>query len=173
MLLRRLLFLFLLFAATPALAEKLEFDHRLYPPLKTVLDSGQPDMVSFNSQNPGYLVDLIVVRGKSTRNWNEALVIIARSPDAMVRSADDWMAELQSQADAKCPNQLTILSRDANSLTIERRSHGCPAGYPATALYRVVQGKSSLFLLAVLVKDDLAAEARTGWLALLASAHLA
>ena len=40
------------------------------------------------------------------------------------------------------------------------------------AIYRVVAGKRSLFLLAVLSKSDLRESARREWLDLLASAHL-
>ena len=166
------LFAGLLLLAAPALAEKLVFDHRLSPPLKAVLDSGDASMIDYNNANPRNVIDVIAVRGKSAQDWTEALVIIARTPDRKVHSAADWTSELQREAKAKCASTFTELARDAASITYERRSAGCPAGYPATALYRAIAGKHSLFLLAVLVKDDLTESSRGQWLALMSSAHL-
>ena len=81
-------------------------------------------------------------------------------------------AELQREAQAKCNSTFTELARDEMSIMYERRSVGCPAGYPPVALYRLIGGKHSLFLLAVLVKDDLNETSRSQWLALMSSAHL-
>ncbi len=162
----------LLLLAAPALAEKLTFDHRLSPALKAVLDSGDAGMIDYNSANPRNVVDLIAVRGKSAKNWTEALVIIARTPDRKVRDAADWTAQLQREAKAKCTSTFTELARDERSITFERRSVGCPSGYPPIALYRAIAGQHSLFLLAVLVKDDLSESSRRQWLAMMSSAHL-
>ncbi|MFM5916710.1 MAG: hypothetical protein ACKOOL_04155 [Novosphingobium sp.] len=158
--------------ATPALADKLTFDHRLVPALKAVLDSGDAGMIDYNASNPKNLVDLIAVRGKSAKDWQEALVIIARTPQGKVLSAADWATELQAEARAKCASTFTEIARDDQSVTYERRSAGCPAGYPQIALYRAVGNKRSLFLLAVLVKDDLPETERGQWLALMSSAHI-
>lgn len=165
-------FLAPLLLAAPALAEKLVFDHRLSPPLKSVLDSGDASMISYNASNPRNVVDLIAIRGKSALDWTEALVIIARTPDRKVRSASEWIAELQREAKGKCASSFTQIARDDFSVTIERHSTGCRPGYPSTALYRAVTGKRSLFLLAVLVKDNLSDSSRSQWLALMSSAHL-
>ena len=165
-------FIGLLLLAAPVLAEKLVFDHRLAPALKAVLDSGDPGMIDYNAANPRNVVDVIAVRGKSAQNWTEALVIIARTPDRKVRSAADWTAQLQREAIAKCSSTFTELARDEVSITFERRSAGCPAGYPPIALYRAIAGRRSLFLLAVLVKDALSESSRHQWLAMMSSAHL-
>ena len=170
--LRLALFAGLLLVAAPALAEKLVFDHRLSPPLKAVLDSGDAAMIDFNNANPRNVIDVIAVRGKSAQDWSEALVIIARTPDRKVNSAGGWAAELQREAQRKCSSTFTELARDEISITYERRSVGCPAGYPATALYRAIAGKHSMFMLAVLVKDNLSETSRQQWLALMSSAHL-
>lgn len=169
---RRMAVLILALIAAPALADKLVFDHRLYPPLQAVFDSGRDDLILFNDKNPAYVTDLIVIRGKSTRDWTEAMIIIARSPNAKVGSADDWMAELSRQSQAQCASTFEILSRDELSVTFERTSHGCPAGYPPYALYRIVRGQKSLFLLGVMSKDGIDPATRQGWLALFASARL-
>ncbi len=158
--------------AAPAWAEQLNFDHRLYQPLQQSLDSGRKELLRFDGRNPAYLVDMVVVRGESVRNWTEALVIIARSPDAKVRDSADWLAELRRQAEARCPSDFIVIAQDEISLTVERNSHGCAADYPASAFYRIVKGKSSLFLLGAMSKDGFTAEARQGWLSLFASAHL-
>ena len=166
------LFIGLALIATPALADKLTFDHRLVPALKAVLDSGDGAMIDYNASNPKNVVDLIAVRGKSAKDWTEALVIIARTPAGKVLTAADWAAELQREAQAKCPSTFTEIARDEVSVTYERRSTGCPAGYPRIALYRAVGTKRSLFLLAVLVKDDLGETERGQWLAMMSSAHI-
>ena len=162
----------LVLMADPAHAEKLVFDHRLSPPLKAVLDSGDAAMINYNNSDPRNVVDLIAVRGRSAADWTEALVIIARTPDRKVRNAADWVAALQREANEKCGSTFTELARDDASVTLERRSVRCPAGYPSTALYRAIGGKKSLFLLAVLVKDELSPAAREQWLAMMDTAHL-
>ncbi|MGH6785730.1 MAG: hypothetical protein ACREBO_02780 [Novosphingobium sp.] len=162
-----------LLAATPALAERLVFDHRLAPPLKAVLDSKNAAMIEYNDKNPRYVVDVIAIRGKSAKDWTEALVIVARTPGKKVRTAAEWMAELRAEAEARrCTSQLRTLAEDANSITFERRSTGCRGDYPPVALYRVVSGERSLFLLAVMAKDDLSEQSLREWLAMLGSARL-
>ncbi len=162
----------LLLLAAPARAEKLIFDHRLYPPLKEVLDNGRKEMISFDDSNPRYVVDRIAISGKSAEDWTQMLEIVARTPTRGMRSAADWLAELRRQADGVCVNRTEILAQTENSLTVERRSPNCPRERAPTALYRIVAGKRSLFLLAVLSKGDLTEPDRSQWLALLASAHL-
>jgi hypothetical protein len=170
--LRGLAMLLLVLCSTPALAEKLSFDHRLYPPLKAVFDSGRDDLIQFNNKNPSYVTDLIVVRGQSVRNWTEAMIIIARSPSAKVSTAAEWKAELEGQALKQCPSRFATIGQDENSITFERNSTGCRSGYPATAMYRIVQGQKSMFLLGVMSKDGITPDARRAWLALFASARL-
>ena len=165
-------FIALLLLAAPALAEKLVFDHRLSPPLRAVLDSGDASMIAYNASNPRNVIDVIAVRGKSAQDWSEALVIIARTPDRKVRSAGDWIAELQREAQSKCVSTFTQIARDDISITVERHSAGCRPGYPSTALYHAITGQHSLFLLAVLVKDNLSDSSRSQWLAMMSSAHL-
>lgn len=165
-------FLALLAVAAPAYAEKLSFDHRLSPPLKAVLDSRDPAMIDYNDTNPRHVVDVIAVRGKSASDWTEALIITSRIPDRKVRTAADWMAQLREEADRRCRSEFTTIADDANSVTFERRSSGCPAQYPQFAIYRAVAGSRSLFLLAVTVRDGLGEQSRRQWLDLLASARL-
>ncbi len=172
LILRGMAMMALVLCSAPAMAEKLLFDHRLYAPLKEVFDSGRDDLIQFNAKNPAYVVDLIVVRGKSVRNWTEAMIIIARTPSPKVRTAAEWMAELQRQGEAECTSQFTIVAQDAISITFERSSQGCRADYPANAIYRIVQGQKSLFLLGVMSKDGFTTDVRSAWLALLGSARL-
>ena len=162
---------FLLLAA-PAFAERLQFDHRLYPPLQQVLDSGDDSMIDFNNKNPARLVDLIAIKGKSAQNWTEAFEIVAIRRPSDVETAKDWMAILQQQAISRCPATFKILAEDVTSVTFERTSPNCPAERAKMGLYRLVAGKRSWFQLTILVKGDLDDEARQQWLALLASAQL-
>jgi hypothetical protein len=160
------------FAASPAQAERLVFDHRLYPPLKAVFDSGDQGMIAFNASNPRYVVDLIVAKGASTANWSEALEIIARSPGKPVRTARDWAAELQTGTDRGCKVDLTPIADDETSLTFSRHVTDCPQARAETTITRIVQGKRSLFLLSALFKGVPDETTRQQWLALLASAHI-
>lgn len=162
----------LLLVASPGSAERLKFDHRLYPPLQQVLDRGAAEMVDFNNSNPQRLVDLIAVRGSSAQNWTEALEIVSIVRPGGIADAKDWMARLQNAAQARCPAQFSILAQDAQSITFERRSPNCPAERSSLGLYRLVTGKRSWFQLSVLVRGELEEADRQQWLALLASAHL-
>lgn len=161
-----------LLLSSPLQAERLKFDHRLSPQLKAVFDANDPDMIEFNDKNPRYVTDLIAIEGKSAKDWTEALLIVARTPDKKVRSAAEWVAELQDEGQRRCASTFRIVAADDASTTFERRSSGCKAGYPPVALYRVVAGKRSLFLLAFLHKGDPAEITRQQWQAVLASAAI-
>lgn len=170
--LHRLLPLALVVLGSPLAAERLQFDHRLYPPLQQVLDSGETDKVDFNADNPRRLVDLIAVKGASAREWREALEIVSIPRPRDVASAHAWMEILQKKALHQCQATFTILAEDATSVTFERRSPGCAAERASFGLYKLVAGKRSWFELAVLARDGLNDAARAQWLALLASAHI-
>jgi hypothetical protein len=165
-------FLVLLGLASPALAERLSFDHRTVPALKAVLDSGNGAMIDFNGSNPSYVTDVIAVRGRSAKDWDEALVIVARAPANKVRTANEWLEELRGDARKRCGSELKVLEQGESTILFERQAEKCPGSYPRNALYLVVQGKSSLFLLAVLSRDDLSEASRAEWLALFRSAQL-
>lgn len=158
--------------ALPAAAEKLTFDHRNHPGLKAVLDSGDTGMIDFNAKDPRYVVDLIAVKGKSAKEWTEALEIIARTPSAKVSNARDWMAELGGGPVAACNPTFATIAEDAISITFERSAPACRAARAETTITRIVQGKRSLFLLSALIKGVPDAVTRQQWLTLLASAHL-
>ncbi len=162
----------LVLVAAPALAEKLSFDHRRSPPLKAVLDAKAPGMIDYNDKNPRHVVDVIAVRGKSARDWTEALIITVRTADRKVRTAPEWMAQLREDAQRRCPSEFTTIAEDANSITLERRSLGCAAQYPPYAVYRAVTGSRSLFLLTIAVRDEIGEQSRREWLDLLASARI-
>ena len=156
----------------PALADKLVFDHRLAPALKAVLDGGDAAMIDYDASNPRNIADTIAVRGKSAHDWAEALVIVSRVPDRKIRSAEQWRAALEGETTRRCASTFQVIAQDAGSITFERQSNACPAGYPVRAIYRVMAGKGALFMLAVLAKDDLAPTARAEWLAMMASARI-
>lgn len=173
---RKLIALLLLLIAMPAHAERLKFDHRLSPPLQRVLDEGQSEMVQFDGADPTRLVDLIAVRGESATNWKEALQIVSIPKQKKLAGAQGWMAQIQNgihtRSPVGCKAEFTVLARDENSVTFERRSPGCGPESVSYGLYRLVTGKRSWFQLAVLAKDGISDEAKAQWLALLASAHL-
>lgn len=173
---RNLIALLVLIFATPVHAERLKFDHRLSPALQKVLDDGRAEMVNFDGSDPTRLVDLIAVRGDSAANWQEALQIVSIPKQKKVAGPEAWMAQIEddirSRSGPSCKPEFSVLSRDEISVTFERRSPGCGAKSVDYGLYRLVTGKRSWFQLAVLATEGLSAEAKTQWLALLASAHL-
>lgn len=162
----------ILTCANPARAERLQFDHRLYPPLQQVLDAGDTGMVAFDSSKPGRLVDFIAIKGKSTRSWSEAFEIVALTRPRDLATAKDWLALIRKTADQRCTNRVTVIAEDEISVTFERHSPKCKAERSENAIYRLVAGKRSWFQLTVLAKEPLSDEARRQWLALLASARL-
>jgi hypothetical protein len=162
----------LIVAASPAFAERLEFDHRLYPPLKAVFDQDKNEMIAYDNSNPKYVIDRIVTQGKSVSNWNEALDIIARSPSAKVKTVDQWYEEIRAKSGSSCPSQFSIIARNDNSITFSRRSTKCAKDKVQFALYRIVAGKRTMFLLNPTQRGDMAEAAQKQWLELLASARL-
>ncbi len=161
-----------LLLASPVHAERLKFDHRLAPQLKAVFDANDPGMIDFNDKNPRYVTDLIAIEGKSAQDWTEALLIVARTPDKKVRTVADWVAELQGEGQRRCASTFRTVTADARSTTFERRSTGCQPGYPPVALYQVVAGQRSLFLLGFLHKGEPSALVQQQWRAVLASAAI-
>ena len=153
-------------------AEKLTFDHRIYPPLLAVIDSGRTEMIRFNDSNPKYITDQIAVQGTSVDNWTEALDIIVRTRKSKMNSPADWAGQLQRDASALCASTFNTIAQDEISITFERHSSSCPAGTARTGFYRIVTGKKSLFLLNALAVGEVSGQARQQWLALLGSAHL-
>jgi hypothetical protein len=168
----RMALLMLMTIAAPAMAERLHFDHRLYPPLKAIFDTNRQEMIYFNNSDPKYVVDRIAIQGKSADDWTEALNIISRTPSRGVKNADDWLAEIRAQSANACPGQFEILARDGNSITFSKRSTNCGNDKIQFSLYRIVAGKRSLFLLNAVYRDDMTDAARQQWLALLQSARL-
>lgn len=168
----RLAPILLLASAMPAAAEQLNFDHRTYPPLKAVLDSGRQEMVLFNSSNPKYVVDRIAIQGSSAKQWTEALDIIARTPGDKVKTIDDWYGEIREKAIKACASLFEELARDNNSVTFARRSTNCGKDKVQTALYRIVAGKRNLFLLNPIYRGEMDAAMREQWLGLLKTAQI-
>lgn len=172
---RKLHFLLLLLCAapTPAFAEHLNFDHRLHPPLKAVFDQKRDEMISYDNSNPRYVIDRIAITGKSATDWTEALDIIVRVPTRDVKTADDWFAEIKAKAGKACTSEFAVIATDALGLTFSRRSTNCGADKVQFALYRIVTGTKSLFLLNAIHRADMDEPTKQQWLALLNSAQLA
>lgn len=167
-----ILFVLSMLASSPAHAEKLLFDHQLYPQIGAVLDSGRKEMVIFDDRNPKYVFDRIAIQGTSAENWTEALEIIVRTPEKSVKSPSDWVHLIGAATTASCASQITPIAEDKTSLTFMRQAPAC-AGAPAeTALYRIVAGRKSLFLLGARYKGEMDQAMRERWLSVLASARI-
>jgi hypothetical protein len=158
--------------SAPLAAERLHFDHRLYPALKAVFDEKRDEMIAYDNRNPAYVIDRIAVQGKSASNWTEALDIIARTPTKDVATVDDWRGEIEQKVRKACASTFETVARDDFSITFSRRSTNCGADKVQVALYRIVKGPKSLFLLNPIFRGEMDDMMRQQWLALLASARL-
>jgi hypothetical protein len=163
----------LLGLATPAWDERTLFDHQLVSRIGEVLDSGREEMILYDDSNPAYVLDRIAIQGTSAETWTEALEIIVRMPGKEVRSPGDWVRQISAPVAAACPVAISPVAEDATSRTILRQSPACGDKPAETALYRVVAGRKSLFLLGARYKGVMPAETRTRWLGILASARVA
>ena len=65
------LFMFLCAMSAPVSAERLNFDHRLYAPLKAVFDDNRNEMITYDNSNPRYVIDRIAIQGKSAADWTD------------------------------------------------------------------------------------------------------
>jgi len=158
--------------AMPAKAERLVFDHRLYPALKEVLDRDDPSVIAYDASNPRYVVDLIMIKGKSTTNWSEALEIIARTPAKKVSSEQDWKAEIENRIDRGCRSVENPVGDDPAATMFERVYADCPGIPSRLTMTRIIKGKRSLFLLSFKTKSLPDEATRRQWIALLQSAHI-
>jgi hypothetical protein len=155
------------------------FDHLLDPRIGAVLDSGRKEMIHYDASNPAYVYDRIAIEGTSADNWTEALEIIVRTPDKAMRSPADWVQQISAASAPSCPSQVTPIAKDETSLTFLRQTSACAgtmgtAGTAGeTAIYRIVAGRRSLFLLGARVKGEMPQTARDRWLSLLGTARVA
>lgn len=163
----------LLALASPARAERMVFDHHLDPRIGEVLDSGRKEMILYDASNPAYVYDRIAIQGTSAENWTEALEIIVRTPGKAVRSPADWVQQISATSAPACPSQVTPLDANRRSPTFMRQSPACGGSPAETALYRIVAGAKSLFLLGVRYKGEMPQARRDRWLGILASARVA
>lgn len=171
---RALIVLSALAAAAPARAERLDIDHRLYPPLHAAMEHPQEGTVYYDASQPGRLFDRILVQGSSAeRDWSEALELLVTRRDPKLKTPQDWLAGFQPAGESPCPATLSHLSADTTSLTFSLEAPPCPAGPPLTGLYRVVLGRKSVYLVSAKLKGVMSPGQRDQWLALLASAKLA
>jgi hypothetical protein len=168
----RLLFLLLLAMPAAAFAERLHFDHRLYPSLKAVFDNDRDEMIAYDNSNPKYVIDRIAIQGKSATDWTEAFDIVVRTPSKKIATAEDWLAEIKAKVGKSCASEFSIIAQDTNSLTFSRRSTDCGPDKVQFALYRIVKGERNLFMLNAINRGDMENQKRQQWLALLASARL-
>lgn len=160
-------------AAPSAHAERLTFDYRLYPPLKAALDSGETARIAYDGSNPRYVVDLIAITGHSAADWDEAIQIIARTPAHNMTTAQAWFAEIEAAALRECPGaKLRIVAKEADAITYEEQSIGCPRPAGESRMGRIVAGRRSLFAITFILHGSAEPAARAGWLATLNSAHI-
>lgn len=159
--------------AAPVAAEKLEMDHRLYPPLHAAMDSTAEETIYFDARTPGRVFDRVLINGRSAeRDWTEALEITVLRRDKRLKDPAEWYRSFRAGDESTCPAEARELGRDRVSVTFAVEAPACATGPGLTGLYRVVLGAKSVYLVSAKVKGPMAAEPRAQWLAVLASAHL-
>ena len=160
-------------AATPARAERLDIDHRLYSPLHAVMENAQDGAVYYDASQPGRVFDRIMVRGTSAAgDWTEALEILVVRRAAQLKTPQDWVASFRPDAESACPARVSNLAGDASSMTFALDAPACAGGPALTGLYRVVLGRKSVYVVSAKQKGAMSATQREQWLALLGSAKL-
>lgn len=160
-------------ASTPALADRLVFDHSLYPALQEAFRDQERNVRYIVSDNPRYIFDRIKVRGRSLDDFTEALEIMVTRREQGVQSVSDWYDSYRREQDANCASDWQTLAQDAASITFVRTTRGCPDYDGQTRIYRTVLGERSVYMLTAISRGEMAQPLRETWLTLLASARLA
>ena len=160
-------------AAMPAGAERLSLDHRLYPPLQAAMDNPHEGSVFYDESKAGRVLDRILVSGRSAeRDWSEALELVVLARKGLAQTPQEWMVGFQPGRESPCPAQLSQLGEDGQSLTFALEASPCAGSQGLSALYRVVYGRKSVFVISAKYKGTMSAAQRQQWLALLGSARL-
>lgn len=163
-----------LLTTTAAHAERLDIDHRLYPPLHEAMEHPDEATVYYDASKRGRVFDRILVRGTSAqRDWTEALELLVAPRDAALASPEAWFRSFQPSAETKCPGTISVLGQDEASLTFSLEAPACHGAPALSGLYRVVYGRKAVYLVGAKQKGAMAPDQRQQWLALLASARLA
>ena len=159
-------------SATPAAAERLDIDYRLYAPLNAAMES-PTDQTLLYEQQASRVFDRILIAGTSaTSDWREALEISVYARPRRLERLDQWMAAFSPASESTCPAAVHELTRDAMSITFALDAQPCASGPRLSGLYRVVLGRRSVYLIGAKLKGEMTAEQRTQWLTVLASAKL-
>lgn len=160
--------------ASAAHAERLELDHRIYPPLNAAMDNQHDGTIFYDASQRGRVFDRILVVGTSAEtNWTEALELLITPRNARARTPAEWYSTFRPKGESLCPGKVTMLGQDETSLTFSLEAPACAAGPSLTGLYRVVYGRKTVYLVGAKYKGEMNPQQRDQWLALLASARLA
>ena len=169
---RFVLALILLGMAMPAHAEQLLFDHRLYPPLEAAFDSKRDDVILFERRPDGVQFDRIMVQGRSVSDWDEAMEITVSKRSRKQATAQEALDSWRKAQDATCPAQWSELARDDGSITVEQTTPPCTGAPARQAIWRLMLGPRSVFVIGGVYRGMMPAPMRQSWLALLASARI-
>ena len=169
-----LIALFCALTAMPARAERLDIDHRLYPPLHVAMDNPHEGSVFYDASKPGRIFDRILVVGVSAvDDWTEALELLVVPRRGPLTSPQLWFDAFRPESESPCPARVTRLNEDAASLTFSLEAPACPAGGALSALYRVFYGRRTIYLVSAKFKGVMRESQRSQWLDLLNAAKVA
>lgn len=170
---RHALIALLTLIAAPAAAERLDFDPRVHAALAAAMADKSSDAVYFEDRRPRYLLDRILIRGRSAQDWDEALEIVVYPHPRNVTKAMQWYEPFRAAEDAACPSTWSVLTSEDTSITFTRSEARCTALAGQTRTYRAIVGKRDVFVLGGLNRGAIEPAVREAWLTLFATARLA
>ncbi|WP_374527901.1 hypothetical protein [Novosphingobium sp.] len=169
---RMLLFALAALVATPAQAERLLVDYRVYPPLLAALDDMDGNVYFEQSDNPRFTLDRIKVQGATLDTWQEAIELVIYPRNKSVTAPLDWFEAFRSSEDKTCPSTWEVLGSDEGSVLFSRTQAKCKELAGQSRIYRALLGSRSVFIVAGLYRGELGDEMRGQWLKLFETARL-
>lgn len=170
---RSVLFAVAALLATPAHAERMLVDYRLYPPLQTALQNQDDNVYFEQSKNPKFTLDRIKIQGPSLDAWQEVIefVIVPRKKSLTVPL--DWFQSFQSGENKTCPSIWEVLGSDQTSIMFSRTGAKCKELAGQTRIYRALLGQKSVFIVGGSYRGDLSPDMRAQWIKLFETATIA
>ncbi len=168
----KILFAMLASISSPALAERLTLDHRSYPALSQAVMSARDDAIFYQDASPDFVLDRIMVRGRSASDWDEAIEMIVYPRGRKLSKLEDWYRGYTSAEQRSCPSRWTVIRQDEGGITFSRDRAQCADQSGQSRLYRAFMGKRHVFLVGGLYRGEMPEANKAQWLVVLDSARV-
>jgi len=157
--------------AISAQAERLEWDDSAIPVLKAITTERDP-LILTKGKAGEYLLTRIIIDGSSAEDWTESLEITNTKQKGQPKDVIEWYEMFKLQGEDNCDSDWNILEESEESMMFERHSSICPPLEAQQALYRVLFGKTNVYLLCATSKGGMDAETRDSWIGVFQSAEI-